>query len=142
MVDSKENYKFDLRVKWLMKELKMNEKKKKTLLVRPALHAVKKFLLWVLMSFLQYFALLWYIIEITLVMVLPRSVEKCAIEKTIYWAIYSKRTFFYSPLQQIKWRKSSSEPRTHLHALDNLFLWQKSDAKNQVLVMVKKTSKI
>ena len=45
MVDSKENYKFDLRVKWLMKELKMNEKKKKTLQVRPALHAVKKFLL-------------------------------------------------------------------------------------------------
>ena len=75
-------------------------------------------------------------------MVLPRSVEKCAIEKTIYWAISSKRTFFYSPLQQIKWRKSSSEPRTHLHALGNLFLWQKSDAKNQVLVMVKKTSKI
>ena len=118
------------------------KERKKTLLVRPALQTVKKFLLWVLISFLQYFALLWYIIEITLVMVLPPSVEKCAIEKTIYWVIYSKRTFFYSPLQQIKWRKSSSEPRTHLHAPDNLFLWQKSDAKNQALVMVKKTSKI
>ena len=81
MVDSKENYKFDLGVKGLMKEWKMNERKKKNPASQTCTPGSKKVFALSSNELLAIFCLLWYIIEITLVMVLRHSVEKRAIEK-------------------------------------------------------------